>query len=59
MVRIEDFAVDGGKVLCYYHDYRSQYFHLRASMLVYAHINLLTMLLRFEKEDVPRVATHV
>ena len=55
MVRVEDFSE--GKVLCYYHDYRAQYYHLRASMLSYAHINLLTMLLRFDKDDVPRVAT--
>lgn len=44
-------------VLCYYQDHRPQYYHLRASMLAYAHINLLSMLLRFDKEDVPRVAT--
>ena len=56
MVRADDFGEDG-KVLCYYNSHRAQYYHLRASMLSYAHINLLTMLLRFDKEDVPRVAT--
>ena len=56
MVRTDDFGGDG-KVLCYYNNHRAQYYHLRASMLAYAHINLLTMLLRFDKDDVPRVAT--
>ena len=44
-------------ILVFYHDIKAQYYHLRASMLCYAHINLLSMLLRFNPEDVPRVAT--
>ncbi|MEW8689285.1 MAG: hypothetical protein AB2556_25970, partial [Candidatus Thiodiazotropha sp.] len=34
-----------------------QYAHLRASMLAYAHINLLAILRRFEPGEVVRVAT--
>ena len=35
----------------------AQYSHLRASMMTSAHINLLSMLSRFEPEEVTRLAT--
>ena len=46
-----------GHILNYNDGSQPQYTHLRASMLVYAHINLLSMLQRFEPEDSVRVAT--
>ena len=46
-----------GHILTYYDGSQPQYAHLRASMLAYAHINLLTMLSRFTPEDAVRVAT--
>ena len=46
-----------GHILNYYDGSQLQYTHLRASMLAYAHINLLSMLQRFEPEDTVRVAT--
>ena len=46
-----------GHVLTYYDGSQPQYAHLRASMLAYAHINLLSMLSRFEPEEAVRVAT--
>ena len=44
-----------GHVLTYYDGSQPQYAHLRASMLAYAHINLLAMLAEFPQA--PRVAT--
>ncbi|MEW8689292.1 MAG: hypothetical protein AB2556_26010, partial [Candidatus Thiodiazotropha sp.] len=44
-------------MLTYYDGSQPQFTHLRASMLAYAHINLLSMLQRFELNDVVRVAT--
>ena len=41
----------------YYDGSQPQYTHLRASMLAYAHINLLSMLSRFDPEEAVRVAT--
>jgi len=46
-----------GHVLTYYDGSQPQYAHLRASMLAYAHINLLSMLVRFRPEEAVRVAT--
>jgi len=46
-----------GHILTYYDGSQPQYTHLKASMLAYAYINLLFMLLRFTPEDVVRVAT--
>ncbi|CAG8628717.1 23401_t:CDS:10 [Gigaspora margarita] len=46
-----------GFILTYYEGYQPQYTHLRASMLAYAHINLLEMLRRFEPNEVVRIAT--
>ncbi|CAG8844037.1 31293_t:CDS:2, partial [Gigaspora margarita] len=46
-----------GFILTYYKGYQSQYTHLRASILAYAHINLLEMLRRFEPNKVIRIAT--
>ena len=46
-----------GHILTYYDGSQPQYAHLRASMLAYAHINLLTMLSRFKPEEAVRVAT--
>jgi len=47
-----------GHILTYYDGSQPQYTHrLRASMLAYAHINLLSMLSRFRPEEVVRVAT--
>ena len=46
-----------GHVLTYYDGSQPQYAHLRASMLAYAHINLLSMLSRFRPEEAVRVAT--
>ncbi|MEW8688772.1 MAG: hypothetical protein AB2556_23390, partial [Candidatus Thiodiazotropha sp.] len=46
-----------GHILTYYDGSQPQFTHLRASMLAYAHINLLSMLQRFEPDDVVRVAT--
>jgi len=46
-----------GYILTYYDDAQPQYTHLRASMLAYAHINLLSMLQRFTSEEAVRVAT--
>lgn len=46
-----------GHVITYYDGYQPQYIHLRASMLAYAHINLLIMLQRFDSSEAVRVAT--
>ncbi|MEW8689144.1 MAG: hypothetical protein AB2556_25260, partial [Candidatus Thiodiazotropha sp.] len=46
-----------GHILSYYDGSKPQFIHLRASMLAYAHINLLTMLLRYTPDDAMRVAT--
>ena len=46
-----------GWVLTYYDGAQPQYTHLRASMLAYAHINLIHMLRRFTPEEAVRVAT--
>ncbi|RHZ69225.1 hypothetical protein Glove_286g31 [Diversispora epigaea] len=46
-----------GFILTYYEGHQPQYTHLRASMLAYAHINLLEMLRRFQPNEVVRIAT--
>ena len=46
-----------GHILTYYDGSQPQYTHLRASMLAYAHINLLEMLRRFRPDEAVRVAT--
>src|SRR5436190_19021113 len=46
-----------GHILTYYKGHQPQYTHLRASMLAYAHINLLEMLRRFSSNEVVRIAT--
>ncbi|CAG8497112.1 15972_t:CDS:2 [Cetraspora pellucida] len=46
-----------GFILTYYKGHQPQYTHLRASMLAYAHINLLEMLRRFDPNEVVRIAT--
>ena len=46
-----------GHILTYYDGSQPQYTHLRASMLAYAHINLLEMLRRFRSDEAVRVAT--
>ena len=46
-----------GHILTYYDGSQPQFAHLRASMLAYAHINLLSMLQRFEPDEAVRVAT--
>ena len=46
-----------GHILTYYDGPRSQFTHLRASLLTYAHINLLSMLSRFTPNEAVRVAT--
>ena len=46
-----------GHILTYYDGSQPQYTHLRASMLAYAHINLLSMLSRFTPDEAVRVAT--
>ncbi|CAG8845516.1 12144_t:CDS:2, partial [Gigaspora margarita] len=46
-----------GFILTYYEGHQPQYTHLRASILAYAHINLLEMLRRFEPNKVVRIAT--
>ena len=46
-----------GHILTYYDGSQPQYTHLRASMLAYAHINLLSMLTRFSQDEAVRVAT--
>ena len=46
-----------GYVVTYYEGYQAQYTHLRASMLGYVSINLISMLQRFQPEDIRRVAT--
>ena len=46
-----------GYVVSYYEGYQAQYTHLRASMLGYVSINLISMLQRFQPEDIRRVAT--
>ncbi|MEW8688835.1 MAG: hypothetical protein AB2556_23705 [Candidatus Thiodiazotropha sp.] len=40
-----------GHTLTSYDGSQSQFTHLRTSMLAYAHINLLSMLQRFEPDD--------
>lgn len=44
-------------VVSFYATPRGQYHHLRASMLAYEHINLLSMLQRFDVNEIPHVAT--
>ncbi|MEW8689189.1 MAG: hypothetical protein AB2556_25485, partial [Candidatus Thiodiazotropha sp.] len=46
-----------GHILTYYYGSQPQFTHLQASMLAYAHINLLSMLSRFEPDDAVRMAT--
>ncbi|RHZ51156.1 hypothetical protein Glove_482g26 [Diversispora epigaea] len=46
-----------GFILTYYEGHQPQYTHLRASMLAYAHINLLEMLRRFQPNEVVRITT--
>lgn len=46
-----------GHILAYFDAPQPQYTHLRASMLAYAHINLITMLQRFSPDEAVRVAT--
>ena len=46
-----------GWILTYYDGSQPQYAHLNASMLGYAHINLLSMLTRFTQKEAVRVAT--
>ena len=46
-----------GHILTYYDGSQPQYTHLRASMLAYAHINLLSMLSRFKPDEAVRVTT--
>ena len=46
-----------GWILTYYDGSQPQFAHLRASMLAYAHINLLEMLRRFAPSEAVRVAT--
>ena len=46
-----------GHILTYYDGSQPQFTHLRASMLAYAHINLLEMLRRFRPDEAVRVAT--
>ncbi|MEW8688735.1 MAG: hypothetical protein AB2556_23205 [Candidatus Thiodiazotropha sp.] len=46
-----------GHILTYYDGSQLQFTHLRVSMPAYAHINLLSMLWRFQPEETVRVAT--
>jgi hypothetical protein len=46
-----------GHILTYYEEHQPQYTHLHASMLAYAHINLLEILQRFGPNEVVRIAT--
>ena len=46
-----------GHIITYYDGSQPQYTHLRASMLAYAHINLLEMLRRFRPDEIVRVVT--
>ena len=46
-----------GHIFTYYDGSQPQYTHLRASMLAYAHSNLLSMLSRFTPTEAVRVAT--
>ena len=46
-----------GHILTYCDGSQPQYTHLRASMLAYAHINLLSMLQRFSADEAVRVPT--
>ena len=46
-----------GHIITYYDGFQPQFTHLRASMLAYAHINVLSMLQRFEPDEAVRVAT--
>ncbi|MEW8689300.1 MAG: hypothetical protein AB2556_26050 [Candidatus Thiodiazotropha sp.] len=46
-----------GHIITYYDGFQPQFTHLRASILAYAFINLLSMLRRFEPEEVVRVST--
>ena len=48
-----------GHILRYFDGSQPQYIHLRASMLAYAQINLLTMLSRFTPNEAVRVATDI
>ncbi|MEW8688978.1 MAG: hypothetical protein AB2556_24430 [Candidatus Thiodiazotropha sp.] len=45
------------RILTYYDGSQPQFTHLRASMLAYTHVNLLSMLRRFEPEEAVRFAT--
>ena len=47
----------GHVLICYESSAQPQYLNLRASMLGYAHINLMTMLKRFEQDEPVGVAT--
>ena len=46
-----------GHIFTYYDGSQPQYTHLKASMLAYAHSNLLSILLRFTPDDSVRVDT--
>ena len=46
-----------GHILTYYEGHQPQYTHLRASILAYAHINLLEMLRRFGPNEIVKIAT--
>ena len=46
-----------GHILTYYNGLQPLFAHLRVSMLAYAHINLLSMLSRFEPDEAIRAAT--
>ena len=46
-----------GHILTYFEGSQPQHTHLRASMLAYAHIKLLSMLSRFRPEEAVQVAT--
>ncbi|CAG8796902.1 24691_t:CDS:2, partial [Racocetra persica] len=46
-----------GFIFTYYEGHQPQYTYLRASMLAYAHINLLEMFQRFDPNEVVKIAT--
>lgn len=48
-----------GHVITFYDSKQSQYAHLGASMLSYAHINPLSMLQRFAEDEAVRAATDI
>ncbi|CAG8502136.1 12372_t:CDS:10 [Cetraspora pellucida] len=45
-------------ILTYFEGHQPQYTHLQASILAYAHINLLKMLRKFDSNEVIRIATN-